>query len=72
MGEKIVWNGREREIVKVKSNNPSHNGYYTTFRDAMGPDDVEYIENEPAKDEPKKEAKPAEPAKPKRKSKKEV
>jgi hypothetical protein len=66
MGEKIVWNGREREIVKVKSNNPSHNGYYTTFRDAMGPDDIEYTENEPAVP---KEEKPAEPAKPKRKSK---
>jgi hypothetical protein len=66
MGEKIVWNGREREIVKVKSNNPSHNGYYTTFRDAMGPDDVEYIDNEQVKEEIKEE-KPAALKKQKRK-----
>jgi hypothetical protein len=66
MGEKIVWNGREREIVKVKSNNPSHNGYYTTFRDAMGPDDIEYIDNEQVKEEIKEE-KPAALKKQKRK-----
>lgn len=66
MGEKIVWNGREREVVKVKSDSPSHNGYYTTFRDAMGPDDVEYIDNEPVKEEIKEE-KPAALKKQKRK-----
>lgn len=31
-----------RELVKVKSDNPSHAGYYTTYRDQMKPDDVEF------------------------------
>lgn len=35
----------EREIVKIKSDNPAHlQGYYQGFKDQMGPDDVEYIE----------------------------
>ena len=71
MGEIITWNGRQREIVRVKSDNKDHNGYYTTFRDMMKPGEVEYLENEPVKDKPKEEI-TAEPAKPKRKSKKEV
>lgn len=36
--------GKEREVVKVKSDNPSHAGYYTTYRDMMKPGDVEYSE----------------------------
>lgn len=44
MGQIIEWNGRQREVVKIKSDNPTHHGYYTTFRDQMQPGDVEYQE----------------------------
>lgn len=44
MGEIIEWNGKIREVVKVKSDNPGHAGFYTTFRDAMKPGDEEYVE----------------------------
>ncbi len=47
MGEKIIDNGVERELVKVASDNPDHvGGYYVTYRDQMSPDDVEYQEAE--------------------------
>lgn len=42
MGQWIDWNGRRREVVKVKSDNPDHAGYFTTFRDMMLPGQVEY------------------------------
>ena len=33
----------ERELVKVKSDNPAHShGYYTQFKDMMKPGDVVY------------------------------
>lgn len=67
MGEKIVWNGREREVVRIKSDCKDHAGYYTTFRDMMKPGDVEYLEvgeNKPAAGD----ANP-EPAKPKKRTK---
>jgi hypothetical protein len=49
--EKIIINdnGRERELVKVVSKNKCHAGFYTTYRDMMGPDDKEYKEPEKPK-----------------------
>lgn len=42
---------KERELVKIKSDNPAHpKGYYIQFKDKMKPEDVEYTE--PVKDEP--------------------
>lgn len=61
MGKIINWNGIEREVVRVKSDNPTHNGYYTTYRDAMKPGEEEFIENEP------EAITPAEPIKTKKK-----
>lgn len=57
MGEIINWNGRQREVVKVKSDNPDHAGYFTTFRDMMLPGQEEYIEPVQAKEQPKKRGK---------------
>jgi hypothetical protein len=41
----------ERELVKIKSDNPAHpHGYYTQFKDRMKPEDVLYSEiPEPAR-----------------------
>lgn len=33
----------ERELVKIASNDPAFNGYYTQFKDCMKPGDVVYI-----------------------------
>ena len=44
MGNFIVIDGKQREVVKVKSDNPSHAGYYTTYRDQMKPGEEEYFE----------------------------
>jgi len=44
LGEFINWNGRIREVVKVASSNLTHAGYFTTFRDAMKPGEIEYFE----------------------------
>lgn len=57
MGEIINWNGRQREVVKVKSDNPDHAGYFTTFRDQMLPGQEEYIEPAQAKEPSKKRGK---------------
>ena len=41
----------ERELVKIASDNPAFNGYYTQFKDMMKPGDVIYgtpIKPEPA------------------------
>jgi hypothetical protein len=57
MGEIINWNGRQREVVKVKSDNPDHAGYFTTFRDMMLPGQEEYIEPVQAKEPIKKRGK---------------
>ncbi len=44
----IEWpNGLRREVVRVKSDSPSHAGYYTTYRDAMKPGEEEYSEPSP-------------------------
>lgn len=42
MGIIVKVDGVDRELVKVKSDNPA--GYYTTLRERMGVGDVEYIE----------------------------
>ena len=44
MGNFIVIDGKQREVVKVKSDNPTHAGYYTTYRDQMKPGEEEYFE----------------------------
>ena len=44
MGIFIEIDGKQREVVKVKSDNPSHAGYYTTYRDQMKPGEEEYFE----------------------------
>ena len=44
MGTFIEIDGKQREVVKVKSDNPSHAGYYTTYRDQMKPGEEEYFE----------------------------
>lgn len=44
MGIFIEIDGKTREVVKVKSDNPSHAGYYTTYRDLMKPGEEEYFE----------------------------
>ena len=37
---------QERELVKIKSDNPSHpKGYYIQFRDRVKPEDVEYSDD---------------------------
>lgn len=47
MGQIIVDNGKNRELVKVASkNHPA--GYYTNYRDAMKPGEVEFKTPEPA------------------------
>lgn len=46
MGEKVNIDGKERELVKVASKAKGHDGYYTTYRDLMDPDDVEFIEGQ--------------------------
>ncbi len=35
----------QRTAVKIKSDNPSHHGFYTQWADAMKPGDVLYEEN---------------------------
>ncbi len=47
MGKIINDNGKERELVRVRSDNPGHAGYYTTYRDMMKPGDVEFIDKQP-------------------------
>jgi len=42
MGQIVKVDGIDRELVKVKSNDPA--GYYTTLRERMGVGDVEYVE----------------------------
>ena len=44
MGTFIEIDGKQREVVKVKSDNPSHAGYFTTYRDQMKPGEEEYFE----------------------------
>ena len=44
MGTFIEIDGKQREVVRVKSDNPSHAGYYTTYRDQMKPGEEEYFE----------------------------
>ena len=44
MGIFIEIDGKQREVVRVKSDNPSHAGYYTTYRDQMKPGEEEYFE----------------------------
>jgi hypothetical protein len=50
----------ERELVKIKSDNPAHpHGYYTQFKDKMKPGDVIYTRPEtipanPEEPKPKK------------------
>jgi len=44
LGNFIVIDGKLREVVKVKSDNPGHAGYYTTYRDQMKPGEEEYFE----------------------------
>jgi hypothetical protein len=44
LGNFIVIDGKQREVVKVKSDNPTHAGYYTTYRDQMKPGEEEYFE----------------------------
>jgi len=46
MGTFININGQMRELVRVKSDNPTHAGYYTTYRDQMKPGEEEYFEAE--------------------------
>ena len=37
----------ERELIKIKSDNPDHpKGYYIQFKDQMKPDDVEFFEDQ--------------------------
>lgn len=52
MGEFIEINGKMREVVRVKSDNPSHAGYFTTYRDQMLPEQVEYGTPEPEPENP--------------------
>jgi len=44
LGIFIEIDGKQREVVKVKSDNPGHAGYYTTYRDLMKPGEEEYFE----------------------------
>ena len=44
MGTFILIDGKLREVVRVKSDNPSLAGYYTTYRDQMKPGEEEYFE----------------------------
>ena len=44
MGIFIEIDGKQREVVKVKSDNPGHAGYYTTYRDLMKLGEEEYFE----------------------------
>ena len=44
MGKFMNINGQMRELVRVKSDNPTHAGYYTTYRDQMKPGEEEYFE----------------------------
>jgi hypothetical protein len=44
MGEFIEINGVRREVVRVRSANQTHAGYYTTYRDQMQPGEEEYFE----------------------------
>ena len=44
MGNFIEINGKMREVVRIKSDNPSHAGFYTTYRDQMKPGEEEYFE----------------------------
>lgn len=46
MGTFVNINGKLRELVKVKSNAPGHNGYFTTYREDMLPGQEEYLEEE--------------------------
>ena len=44
MGTFIEIDGKIREVVRVKSDNSSHAGYFTTYRDQMKPGEEEYFE----------------------------
>ena len=44
MGTFILIDGKLREVVRVKSDNPSLAGFYTTYRDQMKPGEEEYFE----------------------------
>jgi len=46
-----------REVVKIKSDNPSHNGYYTQWKDQMKPGDEIYNPGAPVKPKQKKKVK---------------
>jgi hypothetical protein len=46
-----------REVVKIKSDNPSHNGYYTQWKDEMKPGDEIYSPGAPVKPKQKKKVK---------------
>ena len=54
MGNFIEINGKMREVVRIKSDNPSHAGFYTTYRDQMKPGEEEYFEPVTGKPEPVK------------------
>jgi hypothetical protein len=44
LGTFIEIDGKLREVVKVKSDNPGHAGDFTTYRDQMKPGEEEYFE----------------------------
>jgi len=60
MGEKVIIDGKERELVKVASKAKGHDGFYTTYRDLMGPDDKEYREPKKQKEPDPKDQDPKE------------
>jgi hypothetical protein len=44
---------QERELIKIKSDNPAHpHGYYTQFKDCMKPGDVVFDETKSTISEP--------------------
>lgn len=44
---------QERELVKIKSDNPAHpHGYYIQFKDKVKPEDIIYGDQPPETDEP--------------------
>lgn len=45
----------ERDLVRIASDNPAFNGYYTQFKDLVKPGDVEYVE----RPLPEQQSKPA-------------
>lgn len=47
---------QERELVKIKSDNPAYpQGYYTQFKDKMKPGDVEFKKDKVTKKEDESE-----------------